>query len=148
MDIMLKKEIAALVENAAGNLGLFIYEFSVIQKDENSNIMVKIDSLSGISHEDCRNYSGELARLLDEANIAANYTLEISSPGINRKLRGVEEFRRFINAPVKIVYEVSGKRDVLKGIITKVDGDDVYVKKGAGNFIISYSTIKKANLDY
>jgi len=62
------------------------------------------EQLSGITHEDCAEFSRDFGVLLDVEDLVpgAEYTLEASSPGLDRKLTKPEEFRRFAGSLVKI----------------------------------------------
>lgn len=63
------------------------------------------DQLAGVTHEDCANYSRELGTILDveDAVPGGEYLLEVSSPGLDRKLVKTEDFRRFSGSVVKIM---------------------------------------------
>lgn len=65
---------------------------------------VSIEQLSGITHEDCSNFSRDFGVLLDVEELVpgAEYTLEASSPGLDRKLTRPEEFARFAGSLVKV----------------------------------------------
>jgi ribosome maturation factor RimP len=65
---------------------------------------LSVDQLSGITHEDCANFSRDFGVLLDVEDMipGAEYTLEASSPGLDRKLSKAEEFQRFSGCLVKI----------------------------------------------
>jgi ribosome maturation factor RimP len=147
-NVQLKERISELVQETAARLGCMVYESSVLFKGENSQIHVKIDSLAGVSHKDCENFSRELSAQIDNDNILPNYSLEVSSPGLNRLLRSGEEFRRFVGAPVKVVYDEGAERRVAKGTIESADVSAVTVATDRGPTTILYDTITSANLDY
>jgi ribosome maturation factor RimP len=65
---------------------------------------LSVEQLSGITHEDCANFSRDFGVLLDVEDLipGAEYTLEASSPGLDRKLTRLEEFQRFLGSLVKI----------------------------------------------
>ena len=60
---------------------------------------------AGVTHEDCANVSREISAILDveEAIPGGAYTLEVSSPGLDRKLRGAQDFARFTGSRVKLM---------------------------------------------
>jgi ribosome maturation factor RimP len=64
----------------------------------------EVPQQAGVTHEDCANVSREISAILDveDAVPGAAYTLEVSSPGLDRKLRGAEDFRRFTGSRVKL----------------------------------------------
>lgn len=148
---MLKEEILKLINLAAENLGYTVYEASLYLKGANTNIIVKIDNPGSphpVSHGDCERFSNELAALLDEKEILPAYFLEISSPGINRKIRDRDEFLRFKGAPVKVVYEENDVREAVKGILTEVNDEEIEISGEKSKIIIKHSSVIHANLDY
>jgi ribosome maturation factor RimP len=62
------------------------------------------DRLAGVTHADCEAFSRDFGTVLDVEDLipGAEYTLEVSSPGLDRKLHGVEDFRRFAGLLVKL----------------------------------------------
>jgi ribosome maturation factor RimP len=61
------------------------------------------DPLAGVTHGDCANFSREFGTILDVENaIPTSYTLEVSSPGLDRKLSKAAEFERFVGSRVKL----------------------------------------------
>jgi ribosome maturation factor RimP len=62
------------------------------------------DPLAGVTHGDCANFSRELGTILDvEDAISTSYTLEVSSPGLDRKLTKAAEFERFVGSRMKVM---------------------------------------------
>ncbi len=148
---MLKDEILKLINLAAENLGYTVYEASLYLKGVNTKITVKIDNPGSphpVSHGDCERFSNELAALLDENEILPAYFLEISSPGINRKIRNKEEFFRFKGSPVKVVYEENEKREAVKGILSDVNDEVIEISGEKSTIVIKHSSVINANLDY
>ncbi|HEY6765232.1 MAG TPA: ribosome maturation factor RimP [Candidatus Sulfotelmatobacter sp.] len=60
--------------------------------------------ISGITHEDCANFSREFGTILDveDAAPSSSYTLEVSSPGLDRKLSRAADFQRFVGSRIKL----------------------------------------------
>jgi ribosome maturation factor RimP len=145
---MLKEKIENIIAETARNIGYEIYECTVALKGENTRISVKIDRDGGISHSDCGAYSRELSRLLDGTQLLPNYSLEVSSPGFKRAINSKEIYRRFIGAPVKIIGDIDGKRDVIKGTLLGIENESIVMRTDKGNVSISINNIDQANLDY
>jgi ribosome maturation factor RimP len=62
------------------------------------------DLLSGVTHEDCARFSREFGTIIDvEGVIAGSYTLEVSSPGLDRKLTKAADFKRFTGSRMKLM---------------------------------------------
>jgi ribosome maturation factor RimP len=99
------------------------------------------DQLAGVTHEDCANYSRELGTILDveDAVPGGEYLLEVSSPGLDRKLTRPADFQRFAGSKVKIMTRdpVAGNRH-FEGRLNPVDGNRIALaiesgKKGKSN---------------
>lgn len=142
------EKIEETVAHIARDLDYIIYDVSILLKGENSKIFVKIDHQRGISHYDCEVFSRELSKRLDDSNILPNYSLEISSPGLMRELRSLDDFIRFKNSAVKIIYNDAEKRSVLKGIILNVGKDKIELSVGGDTIRLSFDRIVKANLEF
>jgi len=93
------------------------------------------DRLAGVTHEDCANYSRELGTVLDveDAIPGGEYLLEVSSPGLDRKLVKADDFLRFSGSKVKIMTRepVAGNRH-FEGILRTLDGARVALDLDAG----------------
>ncbi len=149
MDALTGKErILRAVHDTAVELGYLVYDASIIFRGENSRVIVKIDHQSGISHRDCEQYSRRLAMLLDDMKVLPNYSLEVSSPGLDRKVRTPEEFIRFTGAPVKIVYMDDEVKKTIKGEIGTVTAVGVSISTENGEIAIAFSKVVSANLAY
>jgi ribosome maturation factor RimP len=140
--------IEKIIQDTAADLDYLIYESSILMKGVHSQLIIKIDHSKGISHNDCAIFTRELTKRLDEQNILPNYSMEISSPGLSRKLRSIDEFIRFIGSPVKIIFESEGKTNVVKGIINNIIDTKIELKSDNNEIIIDFENIKKANLEY
>jgi ribosome maturation factor RimP len=124
---------------------------------------VEIEQVAGITHEDCQQFSQDFGTVLDVEELVpgADYTLEVSSPGLDRKLYGESDYRRFTGSLVKLqTFEpVSGNRH-WHGRLTEVKEHAILLdlsavkqkgknrKKDAANEMIEieFSNIEKANL--
>lgn len=140
--------VLEVVQNVASELNYIIYESSIYLKGQKSQVIVKIDRLKGISHSDCEIFSKELDKKLEQEDILPNYSIEISSPGLARKVRNIEEFIRFTGAPVKVVFEKDGVRTNITGVIENVIDTIVELKSDSQKVKIKFNDIIRANLSY
>ncbi len=146
---MVKEKIAELMSLAAEHLQYEVYDWSLYLKGENTKINVKIDKIeSNVSLQDCEAFSKYFSSLLDDRDILENYSIEVSSPGLDRKLRTLDEFKRFINEPVKIVHDTGKTREGIKGKLKEVQGEKIIIFSENKDIIIEYKDIQSANLDY
>jgi ribosome maturation factor RimP len=109
-----------------------------------------IDKPGGVTHEDCAEVSTHVGAVLDvEDFIPAAYTLEVSSPGLERGLYGRADFERFAGRAAKIRTRgaVNGQRN-FRGRILSVEDDDVlFDDKTTGRVRLPISEVAKANLE-
>jgi ribosome maturation factor RimP len=101
-----------------------------------------------INAEDCEVVSREVSALLDVNDpIASEYTLEVSSPGIDRPLFGAAQFARFLGEQAKLSLRVpmEGRRR-LQGRIARVEGERVTIAEEKGEFTVAEANIEKARL--
>lgn len=122
-------EIQKLLEPTISHMGYSIY--SLMQGGSGGRTLrITIDKPEGfISLDDCERVSQVAGPLLDQANlIADSYTLEVSSPGAERKLRDRAEYERFVGRKVNIRYR-SGETEVaLEGQLASVDDAGVLIR--------------------
>lgn len=96
------------------------------------------DRLAGVNLEDCERFSRDFGTVLDVEELipGSEYTLEVSSPGLDRKLHGIEDYRRFSGMLVKVqTFEpVAGNRH-WQGRLTEVSGQNIRLEpksRGSG----------------
>ena len=123
---------------------------------------VEVDQLAGITHEDCQAFSQDFGTVLDVEDLipGTEYSLEVSSPGLDRKLYGEPDYRRFVGSLVKLqTFEpVAGNRH-WQGRLTQVKEHAVVLdlsavrQKGKNKknladetVEIEFANIEKANL--
>jgi ribosome maturation factor RimP len=112
-------------------------------------LRVFIDSEAGVTLEDCSRVSRELSRYLDvEDFIDHAYHLEVSSPGLERPLRSVEDFRRYCGRKARVkVHEAIDGEKVFEGMIEKIEDELIYLRLDDGRFVqFSFEKINKARL--
>lgn len=112
-------------------------------------LRVFVDGVGGISHIDCERVSREISVVLDVNDpITHQYSLEVSSPGLDRPLRTLEHFRRFVGdkAKVKLRQGVDGRRN-FAGTILSVDpvAGTVTLAVDGREFALPIADLEKAN---
>lgn len=109
-----------------------------------------LDKEGGPSVDDLGRVSRQLSELLDAQDIVeGSYTLEVSSPGINRPLKKPEHFQRFIGKRVRIRTGdmIDGRRSFL-GILSEVSGDTIRIEVEGKSYQIPFSMIEKSNYEH
>jgi ribosome maturation factor RimP len=144
------EEIVELLAPAVTALGLELLGVEFAPSAGNSMLRLYIDVADRhVAIEDCEAVSREVSALLDVNDpIASQYTLEVSSPGIDRPLFTAAQFARFIGEEAKVVLRLpqDGRRR-LQGRIVSVDGDTVVIAEpGKDDFAVAHENIEKARL--
>jgi ribosome maturation factor RimP len=107
-------QVRAIVERVASSQGLEVVEVELRGGGKARMLRIFIDKPNGVTHEDCANVSREVGTILDveDAMPGGPYTLEVSSPGLDRKLSQPADFERFQGSRVKLTTrdEVNGNR--------------------------------------
>jgi ribosome maturation factor RimP len=138
-----------LIQPLVEDLG---YEFVGIEysnNPKNAVLRIYIDEPSrGIAIEDCEQVSREVAALLDvEDPIASNYTLEVSSPGLNRPIFSLVQFETFIGEVISMTsFAPVNNRRKFKGELLAVTGNEVFVDQDGEKIAIAFENIVKARL--
>ncbi len=113
-------------------------------------LKVTIDHDLGVGIDDCTAVSREISALLDVEDIVpGSYALEVSSPGLDRPLKSLEDFMRFAGkvAKVTMAEPVSDKRSIV-GRILRVEGESVVLESDGDIAIaVPFNKIKKARLE-
>jgi ribosome maturation factor RimP len=109
------ERIREIAERVAASSGLEVVEAELRGGGKARMLRIVIDKPAGVTHEDCANLSREVGTILDveDAVPGASYTLEVSSPGLDRKLVREADFKRFTGSRIKLTTRnpVNGNRN-------------------------------------
>ena len=103
-----------LIKPAVEKMGYELTDIEIKTQDREQLVSIFIDNLTGINIEDCEIVSRQISLLLDVENpISGKYTLEISSPGLDRRLTKLNHFKRFIGNElrIKLLRSMDGRRN-------------------------------------
>lgn len=155
------ENVRSIAERVASSSGLEVVELEMRGSGKARMLRVFIDKPEGVTHEDCSNFSREFGTILDveDAVPGAAYTLEISSPGLDRKLLKPADYERFAGSLIKLsTHEpINGNRHFEGRLESFANGRlalDLSAvprrKKGAENtdarIEIDFANVEKANL--
>lgn len=143
-----EKKIFDELETEAVKNGFDIVNVSVVGSKKAPILKVFIDTEGGVSFEELASAQEFISPIIDEIDpFEAAYTLEVSSPGIDRPLVLLSHFERFIGseAHVRVQMPVEERRN-FNGIISSVSGTTVTIEDDQGLHDLDFSNIKRANL--
>jgi len=141
--------IREIAERVATSEGLELVEVEYRGRSPRAILRIYIDKPAGVTVQDCQLVSQQVGTILDvEDFIEGAYTLEVSSPGLDRKLAKRSDYERFAGQQVKLALRTphEGSRRY-QGKLLGIEGDTVQVDAGNGHVMrFDYHEIEKANL--
>jgi len=141
-------ELKALLEPTVEGLGYELADLEVKLGGRSGMVRVFIDRPEGISLDDCEKVSLAVSALLDvEDPVPGHYDLEVSSPGLNRKLTKPDHFKRFAGEEVKVEmrFPIEGRKR-FRGRLAASDEDNIRVVVDGVEHSLPISTIDTARL--
>lgn len=143
--------IRDLIAPTVEALGLDLWGVEHVSQGKYSLLRIYIENEEeGVSIDDCEKVSRQLSALFDvEDPIAGEYTLEVSSPGLDRPLFTIEQFQRYNGEMVSIRTRgpIDGRRK-FKGTITEVVDQEIVLEVDGERHRIPHADIDKAVLVY
>jgi ribosome maturation factor RimP len=151
----IRKEVQRQVEEMAEALlqaeGMNLVDLDYRKEGRRWVLRLFIDKEEqGVTVDDCAAVSRELGDLLDAKDvIPETYVLEVSSPGLNRRVRKKEDFTRFAGRRVEVRLAVpqEGRKKIV-GDILRVEGEAVVIAVPQGTYTIALGNIAQATLVY
>jgi ribosome maturation factor RimP len=142
------EQLQALLAPVVEALGYQCWGIEFISQGRHSLLRVYIDHPDGILIDDCEKVSRQVSGVLDvEDPVSGEYTLEVSSPGMDRPLFTLEQFAAHVGAQVKIrlrsPYE--GRRN-FQGVLRGIEEQDVVVQVDNHEYLLPIESIDKANI--
>jgi len=151
--------VRQVVERVAASSGLEVVEVEMRGTGANRRLRIFIDKPGGVTHEDCAQLSREVGTILDVEDLVpgGSYVLEVSSPGLDRKLTRPADYQRFVGSRVKLTTRnpVNGQRHFIGWLEGFEDGRVTLdlgrgrqkaENPGAARLEIELSNVEKANL--
>ncbi len=155
-----EEQVRAIADRVAASHGVEIWDIEFRGGGGKARMLrIYIDKPEGVTHQDCENVSREVSTILDMEDVVpgSGYTLEVSSPGLDRKLRDAKDYERFQGSLVKVqtLEPVNGSRSY-EGRLTRFADGRLTVEmppKGKGKKAvpgavveITLDNVAKANL--
>ena len=143
-------KIQEIAKRVAESEGLELVEVEVKGGGNSRFVRISIDKPDGVTHGDCELVSQQVGTILDVEDIVpgGRYTLEVSSPGVERKLVKPQDFQRFRGKKARITLRdaVEGRRN-WDGTLAGFENGDVALETEPGKTVrFPYAQVQKANL--
>ena len=143
------EKIREMAERVATSEGLHLVDVELKGGNSNALLRVFIDKPAGVSHADCALVSEQLSAILDVEDVfPGRYVLEVSSPGLDRKLTRPSDFSYFVGRRARVVLkEPVAEQNVLEGRLAGFENGRVRLDLGEqGLQELDLANIRKAQL--
>jgi ribosome maturation factor RimP len=147
-DRMLRDTLVAMLGPVVADLGYELWDLEYAPGRGNGFLRLYIEAEAGITLDDCERVSRAVSELLDVADpLPGQYTLEVSSPGLDRPLRTPGQFARYVGEGVfvELAQPVDGRRR-FKGRLCSAGEDSVEVEVDGRRHVLPVAGIRKAHL--
>ncbi len=142
-------KLQEIVRNVVEPMGYELVGVEYLTGHEGGNLLrVYIDKEDGILVEDCAAVSHQLSGVLDvEDPVPGQYSLEVSSPGMDRPLFDAKDFERFVGRQVNVRLDASiGGRRKYKGLLLGLEDDQILVEVDGEVYPLFLDQIREARL--
>lgn len=144
------EKIEKIVTPVVNEMGLSLVDIEYMQDGGYWYVRIYVENLNGeITLEECAAISGKIDEDVDKL-IEQRFFLEVSSPGIERPLKKIEDFIRFKDEKIKVSlkHKINDKKS-FEGIITECKDNIIFLEIEEENIVeIPFSEVKKANIIY
>jgi len=143
----LKEHIIDISGKIAGKLGYFVIEV-VVRGDSRKRIVeIFVDAEKNISADDLAGMSREIKSAIEEENIIKeSYRLEVSTPGVDRPLKYLQQYPKHINRNLKVMYKYSEEEKEFTGKLISVNGNELMFLSGGKDILIKFNSITTAKV--
>lgn len=144
----IEEKVENLIKSKIEKIGYKLYDVEYVKEGKNYFLRIFIDNEKGIDLNDCEKVNNEIIEMLDEADyIKDAYFLEISSPGIERKLRKEEHLKQNIEKKisVKLFKKDENGNKQYEGILKKYDKDNIVINQDTKEIKIERKNISVIN---
>lgn len=134
----LETDIRKMVES----IGLSLYDTAIVNENENTIFRVSVTAPGGVNLDQCVEVSHLISPLLDVTSpVSGEYRLEVSSPGIERRLKTLQHFERSIGEKVALSTIDKSK---FEGELVAVENEEIVLKTSEGEQKIPFRSVSKA----
>ncbi len=142
-----KENISPFFEESIKKFNYFLIDIMFRGSDKNVVMEIFVDNAEGVTTEGCAEISREFSKILDEQlGITEKYRLDVSSPGVDRPLKFIEQYPKHTGRKFEIVYSENEETKKFTGKLIKIDNDDLFFESSKTNLKINFNCIKTAKV--
>ena len=143
-----EKTLQSLLVPAVEGLGFELWGLELLTGGKHSVLRVYIESEVGVRIDDCARVSQQLGALLAvEEPVAGDYVLEVSSPGLARRLFRLDQYPAYVGEEMEIRLRTpfEGRRR-FKGVLRGVEGEDLVLLVDEHEYLLPFGGVDRAQL--
>ena len=139
-------EIQALVEPILADREMELVELTTRPHGGQQLIRLLVDKVGGVTVEQCAQVNRRIGEALETANlIEGSYTVEVSSPGLDRPLISKRDFERALGEDVVVTASAAeGRTKEFQGMLLAVQHEAIVLKTGGGNVTVPFESVRAA----
>jgi len=143
-----EQKVEALLRMTVEGMGCEIWGVEFLSQGRHSKLRLYIDKADGVSIGDCEKVSRQVSDVLDVENIfTKGYTLEVSSPGMDRILFNVEQYESNVGetVDVRLNFPLEGKKRVV-GLLAGVENAEAIVQADGEEYVLPLENVQRARI--
>lgn len=143
----LKENIVEISNKIAEKLGYFVIEV-IIRGDSRKRIVeIFVDAQQNVSADDLAEMSREINSIIEEESIIKeSYRLEVSSPGVDRPLKFLQQYPKHVNRNFEVVYKSGEEEKKFNGKLKSVERDELIFVSAGKDILIKFNSITTAKV--
>ena len=141
-------EIQALIEPVIVGMGFTLWGIEYLRNGKFSTLRVFIDHEEGIHVDHCAEVSRQIGAVMDvEDPITGNYSLEVSSPGMDRSLFTIEQYAVYAGewAEIKLRHSFEGRKN-FKGVLAGIEDENVVISVEGVEFLLPIESVDRGRI--
>ena len=141
----LETNVIKILEPIINNLGYEVYDVIYEKEGKDNYLRIFIDNENQITLEDCEKVNNAITDILDEKDlIKSQYFLEVSSPGLERRIRNDKQLEMFKNEKIEIhLFKAIDKQKIITGILKNYDQEKILLQVDEKEISIDKTNISK-----
>lgn len=141
-------QLTELLAPVVESLGCELWGIDYHAQGKQSVLRLYIDKADGVQMEDCERVSRQVSSVMDvEDPISSEYTLEVSSPGMDRSFYKLEQYTDYVGSQINVRLRIAfDGRKKFSGLLKGVEDDEIVLEADGEEYLLPFELIDKANV--
>lgn len=142
----IKEKILKIIQISISGTDFLLLDINIRGDQRKRIIEVFVDSSKNVSADDLAELSSKINDTLSETEDIGNYRLDVSTPGVDRPLKFIEQYPKNVNRNFELEYHFGDEVKKVKARLVSVNGNELTFNDGRNEFLINYNQIIKAKV--